>query len=93
MKVLLHLGRTDLGCPRQIYDLYAFIPKEIELALPVVSHYENIDMVFVNIGALLLPAVLGNYKIDISDRFKQLLSLLICEIAFLLLGIPVEFIS
>ena len=92
MQILLDLSRADLRCAGQVYHLNALFLQEVKLTLPVVTHNEGINMILVNISALLLPVFLRDYQIHIPKCFQQFLTLLVCEIAFLLLFIPVELI-
>ena len=50
-------------------------------------------MVQGNIGALLVPVLLGNHQIHIADGLQELFPLLIGEIADLILLFQVEFIG
>lgn len=53
--------------------------EEIELALPVIPDHEGVDMIPVDVGALLGPVLFGNNQVNVTNRLKKLLSLLIYE--------------
>ena len=49
-------------------------------------------MIFVDICFFLLPVFFGDHQIDVADRFQKLFPLLIGEVAFFLLFVPVELV-
>jgi len=82
-KILLHLSRRDLRSARQIHYLATFLFEKNELALPVIPDHEGVGVIPVDVSALLDPVLLGNNKVNITNRFKKLLSPLIGEMALL----------
>lgn len=50
-------------------------------------------MILVDVGALLSPVLLGNNQVNVTNRLKKLLSLLIGEVTLLALLIPIELIG
>ena len=92
MKIFFNLGTGNLRRSRKIDDFTAFFFQEIKLSLPVVAHYECVNVVFLYVAYLLIPAGFGDNQINVADSFKKLLSYLVAEIALLLLFVPVELI-
>ena len=92
-KILLHLSRRDLRSARQIHRLAPLLLEEIELALPVIPDHEGVDVILVDVGALLSPVLLGNNQVNVTNRLKKLLSLLIGEVTLLALLVPIELIG
>ena len=93
VEILLYLAAADLRGTRQVNYFNAFFSEEVELAFPVVSDHESVDVVFMHVTFLLFPVFFRDNQIHISDGLNKSLALFVGEIAFLLLGIPVEFIS
>ena len=92
MQVLFDLGRADFRRARKVYDLYSFVLQEVELPFPVITHDEGINVIFMHVAALLIPVFFRDHQIHVADRLQERFSLLIGEIAFLLLFLPVEFV-
>lgn len=92
-QIPLHLGRGDLRGARQIHHLAPLLLEEIEPALPVIPDHEGINVILVDVGALLSPVLLGNNQVNVTNRLKKLLSLLIGEVTLLALLVPVELIG
>jgi hypothetical protein len=49
-------------------------------------------VILVDVGALLLPALLRNYEVYVANGFEELLSLLVGEVAFLVFAVLVELV-
>ena len=92
-KISLHLSRRDLRSARQIHHLAPFLFEEIELAFLVIPVHESVDVILVNISALLSPVLFGNYQVNETNCFKKLFSLLVGEIALFALLVPIELIA
>lgn len=74
----------------EIHYLAPFLFEEIEPALPVIPDHEGVDVILVDVGALLSPVLLGNNQVNVTNRLKKLLSLLIGEVTLLALLVPIE---
>jgi hypothetical protein len=92
MQILLDLGGADLGGTGQVNYLAAIL-KEVKFAFPVITHNKGVNSKFLNVGNFLVPVFLGNNKVNVSDGFEHLFAILIREVAFLLLLVPVELIG
>ena len=49
-------------------------------------------MIFLDVRLLLVPVLFGNDKVYIADGFQELFALLVAEITFFLLLVPVKFV-
>lgn len=67
-------------------DDLALVFEEVELAFPVVAHYERVDVVLVDISRLLLPVVFRNDEVDVADRLEHVLALFVAEVRLLALA-------
>ena len=92
-EIVFDLRRADLRGAGKIDHLAAFLPKEVKAALPVVADDKGVDVVFMHVAALLFPVFLGDDQIDVPDGFEQRFALLVGEVAFLVLLVPVKFIG
>lgn len=92
VKIVLNLRTAHFRRSRQIHNLDSLFLQEVKLALPVISHNECVDMVLMHIGSLLLPIILRNHKINVTNSFQQLLPLFIGKVCLLMLALPVELI-
>ena len=93
VEILFHLAAANFRRARQVYHFDSFVFEEVKFAFPVVADHECIYVILVHVGFLLFPAFFRNYEVYVSYRLDEGLTLLVCEVAFLLLGIPVEFIG
>ena len=93
LQVFFDLGRTNFGGASKIHHLDPLILQEVKLAFPIISHDKGVNVIFMDVCALLFPVLLWDYQVDVANCLQQLLSLLIGEVAFLPLFIPVELIG
>src|SRR5699024_5898917 len=66
-QLCLDASGRDLGSARQVDDL-ALVLEEVEFPFPIIAHDECVDVVFIDVGRLLLPVVFGDDEIDVADR-------------------------
>lgn len=89
---MLNLCCGYLGGARKIVN-FAKTLQKVKFTGPIITNYKGVDAKFFDVGNLLLPTGFRNNKINISYRFKKLLTLLIVEKTALLLARPVELIG
>lgn len=91
-EVGLNLGGRYLGRAGKVDHLDALVAQEVELSGPVVAHHEDVGVVELAVGPLLLPAGLRDHEVHVAHGLEELLSLLPGEVAPLALLVPVELV-